>query len=136
MPQKPGQQKATDAVAAELADRGWTHVDLSLATVTPGTNESAVDLGTIGDFLAYNRWPKLGTQGRFEKALGWPAGTIRLIAVGKAERPSADASVADPESSAEEEIDPRDIEDDNEAVVEFIRQRQFRRGQRDVSPNE
>lgn len=136
MPQKPGQQKATDAVAAELADRGWSHVDLSLATVADGSDESAVDLGTIGDFLSYKRWPKIGTQGRFERALGWAPGTIRLIAVGKAERPSAEVSASDTESLPEEQIDPRDIEDDTEAVVEFIRQRQFRRGQRDVSPSE
>lgn len=41
-----------------------------------------LDPGTVGDFLAGTRWPKSRTQGRIEKALGWPAGTIHQIGGG------------------------------------------------------
>ena len=44
--------------------------------------QTKADPGTIGDFLNGNRWPKYGTQGRIEKALGWPAGTLTAIADG------------------------------------------------------
>lgn len=74
MPQTPNQQRAADAVAAWLArhhrNPAWL-VDAAKA-----------DPGTINDFLGQQRWPKLGTQGRIENALGWPAGVIRQIGNG------------------------------------------------------
>ncbi|MEP7738571.1 hypothetical protein ABKW28_13015 [Nocardioides sp. 31GB23] len=41
---------------------------------------TGMDAGTIGTFLGGSTWPKVGNQGKLEKALGWPAGTIRQIA--------------------------------------------------------
>lgn len=86
MPQNELQMQATDAVANEMASRNWKNTDLSEATRASG--KSPVDLGTIGDFLSYKRWPKLSTLGRIEKALGWEPGTIRLISIGKAPHPT------------------------------------------------
>ena len=94
MAQTPGQQRAADAVAAELAERGWTNKDLSEATRT--SDDSPVDSGTIGDFLAYKRWPKIGTLGRFERALGWPAGSLRKLALHGEPIPKLDGSVSPP----------------------------------------
>lgn len=89
MPQTELQQQAADAVAAEMAHRGWSNADLAEATKNSG--DAPVDLGTIGDFLGYKRWPKLGTQGRIELAIGWEPGTIRLISIGKAPHPTKEA---------------------------------------------
>lgn len=81
MAQTPEQQRAADAVAAELADRGWTNADLTHATEERDTGKPGVDPGTIADFLAYRRWPKIGTLGRFERAFGWEPGSLRLLAL-------------------------------------------------------
>lgn len=74
MPQNPNQRRASDAVAKWLAknykNNGWL------------AETAEADAGTIGDFLNGQRWPKLGTQGRIESALGWPSGTIRQIGLG------------------------------------------------------
>ena len=43
---------------------------------------TGADPGTIADFLAGTRWPKLGTQGKIERALQWPPGVIRQIGNG------------------------------------------------------
>lgn len=74
MPQTPNQKRATDAVAAWLAQQGKNNAWL--------VDAASADPGTIGDFLAYKRWPKIGTQGRIERALGWPPGVIRQMSNG------------------------------------------------------
>jgi hypothetical protein len=74
VPQNPNQQRAADTVAAWLAKNHKNPAWL--------VDETKADPGTIGDFLNGSRWPKLGTQGRIEEALGWPAGTIRQIGNG------------------------------------------------------
>ncbi len=74
MPQSSAQQRASDRVAAWLA-----HHEKNPAWLV---DETKADPGTIGDFLNGSRWPKLGTQGRIERALGWRAGTIRQIGNG------------------------------------------------------
>ncbi|WP_183407627.1 hypothetical protein [Nocardioides marmoriginsengisoli] len=74
MAQTKNQQRAADAVAAWMAHLEWNNTQLVAAT--------NADPGTIGDFLNGKRWPKIGTQGRIERALGWPAGTLRTIAAG------------------------------------------------------
>lgn len=74
MPQTPSQQRAADAVAKWLAAHEKNPAWLVDAT--------GADPGTIGDFLNRQRWPKLGTQGKIEHALGWPAGCIRQIGNG------------------------------------------------------
>lgn len=74
MAQTENQQRASDAVAAWLAAH---HRNPSWLVV-----ESGADPGTISDFLNGSRWPKLGTQGKIEKALGWSPGTIRQIGNG------------------------------------------------------
>lgn len=86
MAQDEMQRQAADVVAAEMASRKWSNADLAEATRNSGA--SPVDLGTIGDFLSYKRWPKLSTQGRIEMAFGWEPGTIRLISIGKAPHPT------------------------------------------------
>lgn len=68
------QRRAADAVAARMAHLEWNNTQLVAAT--------GADPGTIGDFLNGKRWPKLGTQGKIERAIGWPPGTLRAIAAG------------------------------------------------------
>ena len=75
MAQTQGQRRASDAVAAQLASWEWNNSRLVAAT--------GVDSGTIGDFLNGKRWPKIGTQGKIEKAMGWPGGTLRQVAAGQ-----------------------------------------------------
>lgn len=79
---------AARAVEAAMAELGWNVRDLA--------REARADAGTIGDFLSSERWPRAATRGRIEKALGWPAGTIREVAEG-APAPSSDGSEPDPE---------------------------------------
>jgi hypothetical protein len=76
MAQTKNQQRAAHAVAAWMAHLEWNNTQLVAATGS--------DPGTIGDFLNGKRWPKIGTQGKIERALGWPAGTLRAIAAGGA----------------------------------------------------
>ncbi len=74
MAQTPNQARAAQQVAAWLAAHEKNNAWLVDATSS--------DPGTIGDFLNGHRWPKVGTQGRIEKALGWPPGSIRQIGNG------------------------------------------------------
>lgn len=63
---------ARQAVKAQMADRGWNPTDLARL--------AKVDIGTIVTFVDGPRWPKIGTQGKIERALGWEPGTISAIA--------------------------------------------------------
>ena len=74
MPQSESQRRASDVVAAWLAHQRRNPAWL--------VAETGADPGTIGDFLNGSRWPKLGTQGKIEAALGWRPGTIRQIGNG------------------------------------------------------
>jgi len=74
MAQTKNQQRAAHAVAAWMAQHEWNNTHL--------VTKADADPGTIGDFLNGKRWPKIGTQGRIEKALGWTPGTLRSIALG------------------------------------------------------
>jgi hypothetical protein len=74
MVQTNNQRRAADAVAARMAHLEWNNTQLVAAT--------GADPGTIGDFLNGKRWPKLGTQGKIERALGWSPGTLRTVAAG------------------------------------------------------
>jgi hypothetical protein len=74
MVQTNNQRRAADAVAAWMAHLEWNNTQLVAAT--------GADPGTIGDFLNGKRWPKLGTQGKIERALHWTPGTLRGIAAG------------------------------------------------------
>jgi hypothetical protein len=74
MAQTNNQRRAADAVAARMAHLEWNNTQLVAAT--------GADPGTIGDFLNGKRWPKLGTQGKIERALSWAPGTLRTIAAG------------------------------------------------------
>lgn len=77
MAQTTNQQRAAHAVAAWMAHLEWNNTQLVAAT--------GADPGTIGDFLNGKRWPKIGTQGKIERALGWAPGTLRSIAAGAPE---------------------------------------------------
>lgn len=106
MAQTPGQLAASQAVAAEMARREWNIADLVKLT--------SADPGTIGDFINGNRWPKLGTQGKIEKALTWPPGTIRSISLGGPLPAQDDGSVVrsvGPEAETEFEFLTRVRED-------------------------
>ncbi len=74
MPNNDGRTRARLAVAAQLAHREWSPGRLA--------QESGADPGTIGDFLGGKRWIKLPTQGKIERALKWPPGTITAIEAG------------------------------------------------------
>lgn len=88
MADSDGRTKARLAVHAEMADRGWNPGRLAA--------ESGADPGTIGDFLNGARWPKLPTQGKIERALGWPAGTLSAIVAGM-DPPPVGGVAEDPE---------------------------------------
>lgn len=74
MAQNSHQRRASDLVGKWLAHNELNNTWLA--------ETAKVDPGTVGDFLAGERWPKIGTQGKIEKALGWPAGVIRQIGNG------------------------------------------------------
>lgn len=74
MAQNTTQRRASDLVAAWLARNEKNPAWL--------VDQTGADPGTIGDFLNGLRWPKTGTQGKIEKALGWHPGTIRQIGNG------------------------------------------------------
>lgn len=74
MAQNSSQRRASDLVAAWLAQNEKNPAWL--------VDQTRADPGTIGDFLNGVRWPKTGTQGKIEKALGWQPGTIRQIGNG------------------------------------------------------
>src|SRR5690349_19103974 len=96
MAQTKNQQRAAHAVAAWMAHLEWNNTQLVAAT--------GADPGTVGDFLNGKRWPKLGTQGKIERALEWPAGTLRAIAAG-GPAPEPSASVGTGRHNADQQDD-------------------------------
>lgn len=74
MAQSETQRRASRAVARWLSQREHNVAWL--------VRQTGSDPGTIGDFLNGNRWPKFKTQGRIEKALSWPDGTLTAIGDG------------------------------------------------------
>ena len=96
MAQTKNQQRAARAVAARMAHLEWNNAQLVAAT--------GADPGTIGDFLNEKRWPKIGTQGKIERAVGWPPGTLRDIAAG-APAPEPDAVVGGASEDHDDEED-------------------------------
>lgn len=94
MAQTQHQRRASHAVAAWLA-----HHERNISWLV---RQTEIDPGTIGDFLNGNRWPKFKTQGRIEKALGWPAGTLTSVADG-AEAPDPESSVGGDAQDAPQE---------------------------------
>lgn len=91
MPQTKAQQRAAQEVAAWLAAHEKNNSWLVAQT--------GVDPGTIGDFLNGKRWPKVGNQGKIEKALGWPAGAIRQMGYG-GDPPTVGGANEDPDRVA------------------------------------
>lgn len=67
--------RAATAVRVRLAELGWNATNLA--------RQSDVDPGTIGEFLAAKRLPRIATRSRIEAALGWPPGSIEAAALGK-----------------------------------------------------
>lgn len=84
MDKQVGRNNARQAVHAVLAQREINPTDFS--------RDARIDIATVSDFLEGARWPKITTQGRMEKALGWPAGSIQAIATGS--EPPSDSSVS------------------------------------------
>lgn len=93
MAQNTHQRKASSRVAAWMA-----HNEVNNAWLA---EKAGVDLGTVGDFLNGLRWPKRTTQGRIEKALGWPAGSIHQIGQGDDVDVPMDRSVGGPTQDAD-----------------------------------
>ena len=85
--QTEAQRRASLAVTAWLAGHERNTAWL--------VRQTKADPGTIGDFLNGQRWPKYGTQGRIEKALGWEPGTLTAIADGA--DPPAEAESVSPD---------------------------------------
>lgn len=92
MAQNTHQRQASSRVAAWMAKNEVTNAWLA--------EKADADLGTIGDFLNGHRWPKKTTQGRIEKALGWPAGSIHQLGQGDAVDVPMDRSVGGPAQDA------------------------------------
>lgn len=74
--------------------RGWNVRDLARA--------ADLDPGTVGDFLAGLRWPRMGTRGRIESALDLPAGELQRIRNGE-------PTVTGQNPQPAPEIDPRPV---------------------------
>jgi transcriptional regulator with XRE-family HTH domain len=82
-------------VATELMhERGWNVRDLA--------READLDPGTVGDFLAGTRWPRMGTRGRIEKALGIDPGELDRTRRGE-------PTVTRRNSQPGPEVDPRPV---------------------------
>lgn len=129
MPQNANQRRASDAVARWLAER-----DL---TITWLAEKAEADPGTAGDFLAGLRWPKLKTQARFEKALGWPSGIIRQIGFGEDVPDSlfgpavgADAEDASYVASPGERVEGGSRDDEVLREIRAVREEQQRMSER------
>lgn len=56
------------AVAARMAERGLDQSSLA--------RRAKLDRKTVGALLSGQRWPRMPTRARIERALGWPLGTI------------------------------------------------------------
>lgn len=74
MAQNDNQRRAAQSVAAWLAAHHKNPAWL--------VDQTGADPGTVGDFLNGHRWPKLGTQGKIEAAIGWAPGTLRAVGNG------------------------------------------------------
>lgn len=119
MAQTKNQQRAARAVAARMAHLEWNNAQLVAAT--------GADPGTIGDFLNEKRWPKIGTQGKIERALGWVPGTLQAIAAG-ADEPDPDFDVGTQAQDASDELDLRYRRPDGVSDQEWERIREEARG--------
>jgi transcriptional regulator with XRE-family HTH domain len=75
-------EQARGLVRDELARRDMSRRDLA--------RTAGVDVATIVDFLAGSRWPRLGTLGKIDVALGWEVG--HLDRVSRGEVPSSPVS--------------------------------------------
>lgn len=71
MATEAGKGMARQAVLGAMAANGWNPARLA--------DEADIDYGTVGDFLNGKRWPKVATQGKIERALGWTPGTLAGI---------------------------------------------------------
>lgn len=112
MAQTQHQRRASLAVGAWLS-----HHERNAAWLV---RQTEADPGTIGDFLNGNRWPKYATQGKIEKAIGWPAGKMSGIADGEDAPPLDGADGVPPV----EEIEPGPLlaeATDEELAAEMLR---------------
>lgn len=91
MATEAGKAAARRSTLAVMAARGWNPARLA--------TEAGVDYGTAGDFLNGKRWPKVGTLGKIDAALGWTPGT--LAAIGEDLQPAPSPSLPAPMSDAE-----------------------------------
>jgi len=71
MATEAGKSAARRAALAIMASRDWKPAALATA--------ADVDPGTAGDFLLGKRWPKVGTLGKLDAALGLTRGTLAAI---------------------------------------------------------
>lgn len=67
-------ESARQAVRDEMARKQMSRAELA--------RRAGVDVATINDFLAGDRWPRLTTLGKIDAALGWELGTIDRISRG------------------------------------------------------
>lgn len=90
-----------------MADRGWNIADLA--------TKAGVDPGTAGDFLSGKQWPKIGTQGKFERALGIQPGTLGRLARGE-----TGASLLDGPGKLPADVTPDFVFPDRAVVIEML----------------
>lgn len=67
-------EAARQAVRDALATANRSNAQLA--------RDAGVDVGTINDFTAGLRWPRLNTLMKLDKALGWSVGTIDRLSRG------------------------------------------------------
>ena len=85
MPTEAGRTAARQAAWAAMTGRNWTQGDLAA--------QAGADPATVSDFLAGKRWPRPGTLGKLEEALGLTLGT--LAALGEEQQGAPGAPVAE-----------------------------------------
>ena len=74
MATEAGKARARQVVLNVMAERDWNPATLA--------TEAKIDYGTAGDFLNGKRWPKVGTLGKIDRAVGWTSGTLAGIGEG------------------------------------------------------
>lgn len=104
---------AAAAVEAAAGMKGWNASDLA--------EVAKVDPGTASDFLSGKRWPRITTRASIEKALEWPAGSIKTIAEGGAV-PGVSSSAHDDEGKRLAEQLARLTPQDQDAIRAVVRQ--------------
>lgn len=93
---KAGRERARAAVRDELRRLGVGQ--------TAFARSVELDAATLGDFLGGARWPRAYNLGKIEVGLGWPPGTLDLVAGGQSLEEAVRRPREDPDEAAIREL--------------------------------